>query len=34
MSQLPLIALGRLPAVKRNKILGNGEFAVKGLVAV
>ena len=26
MSQLPLIALGRVPFIKRNKVIGNGEF--------
>jgi hypothetical protein len=26
MSQIPLIALGRIPAIKRNKVLGNVVF--------
>lgn len=29
MSQLPLIALGRLPIVKRNKVAGNGKFLIR-----
>ncbi|KAG8824912.1 hypothetical protein FRC19_000844 [Serendipita sp. 401] len=32
MSQIPLIALGRVPFIKRNKILGNTVFWV-GLMA-
>lgn len=28
MSQLPLIALGRVPFIKRNKVLGNGKMTM------